>query len=75
MGKTGQLIVKPDNPRPVGRLGAQGSRVAGGDRRLQRIQSACAAELFGTLESRKAPADQQVIPQRTILIEKENRLA
>ena len=37
MGKTGQLIVKPHNPRPIGRLRRQSACMAGGDRGLEGV--------------------------------------
>ena len=50
-------------------------RMAGGDRRLQRVGPERAAELLGALERRQPAADQQAIPARAVLIQQQHRLA
>ena len=49
--------------------------VAGGDRGLQRVGAAGAAERLGALERGEAAADEQLIPARAVLIEQQDRLA
>ena len=58
----------------VSRGGAR-ARVARGDRGLQRVRAARAAQRLGALERGQAAADQQLVPARAILIEQQDRLA
>ena len=51
------------------------ARVAGGDRRLQRVRAQRAAQSLGALERREAAPDEQLIPARAVLIEQQDRLA
>ena len=48
--------------------------MAGGDRRLERVRAARAAELLGALERRQAATDEQLIPERAVLIEQQDGL-
>src|SRR5207248_10560945 len=64
-----------DNARPIGLFGGGGSPVAGGNRRLNGIGAAAAAKLLGALEGGQAPADQQAVPLRAILLQQENRFS
>jgi hypothetical protein len=49
--------------------------VARGDRRLQRVGTQGTPEPLGALERRQAAPDEQTIPETSVLIEEEDRLA
>ena len=49
--------------------------MAGGDRGLQRVRAVLAAELFRARQRGQAPADQQLVPPRAVLIQQQHRLA
>ena len=70
-----ERAVEARDARPIGFLGDARARVARRDRGLQRVGAARATELLGPLERRKAAADQQSIPQRTVLIEEHDGLS
>src|SRR4030095_7938367 len=67
--------VKSDNTCPIGLVRSPRSRMTGSDRRLDDVRTAGDAEFFSALESRKATADQNVIPHRPVLVEEQNRLS
>ena len=56
-------------------VGGARARVARGDRGLQRVRAARAAERLGALERREPAPDQQLVPARAVLIEQQDRLA
>src|SRR4029077_15254384 len=51
------------------------SRVTRSDGSLERVRATRAAEFFSTLECRKTTTDEQLIPQRPILIEQHDGLS
>ena len=55
--------------------GGARSRVAGGDRGLQRVRAERAAELLGALERGETATDEELIPARAVLIEEQDRLS
>ena len=61
--------VQIGNPRPVGLLRHRGSRMTGGDRRLQLIGPWLCRERIGSAQGRQSAADQQPVPARPILIQ------
>ena len=69
-----ELRVKVHDLRPVRLLGHARPRVAGGDRRFERIH-ASSSELFRPLESKKAAPYEDSIPERAVLIEKADGLS
>ena len=70
-----ELRVERRDARPVGLVRCARARMTRGDRRLQRVRAARAAQLLGALERREPAADEQLIPVRPVLIEQQDRLA
>ncbi len=71
----GELDVQRGDAHPIGVFGAARACVAGGDRGLQLIRAAGAAELFRAFKRGKATLDEQPVPMRTVLIEQQDRRA
>src|SRR5439155_512472 len=71
----GERIVERRDARPVRLRGGTRSRVAGGDRGLQRVRAERAAELLGPLECGETTMDEDVIPARAVLIEEQDGLS
>src|SRR5438874_1979344 len=61
--------------RPIGFVRSERSRVTSGDRGLERVPAPRAAELLGALERGQATTDEQPIPQRTVLVIKQDRFS
>src|SRR5438876_144094 len=68
-------VVKRHDARPIRLRRGRRPSVAGGDRRLQGIRTQGAPEPLSALERLQAPADEQAIPARSILIEQQDGLA
>ena len=51
------------------------SRVTGGDGGLERVRAMRAAELLGTLQRRETTTDEELIPERAVLIEEQDGLS
>jgi hypothetical protein len=71
----GQLRIEPGNARPVGigcrfRLG-----VAGDNRCLKRIEAGGSAQLFRAPQCQHPPPNLELVPERTVLIQKEDGVA
>src|SRR5277367_5922769 len=64
-----KFLVMLDDAPPVRLLRPDRSRVASGNRRLQRIRPARAAHFFGALQRREAAPNQQLIPAAAILFQ------
>ena len=71
----GSTLVERDDALPVGLLGRPRPGVAGGDRGLQRVGAGAVAERLGSRQRRETAADQQLIPQRPVLIQEQDRLS
>src|SRR5262245_57848487 len=70
----GQLRVEPRDVRPVRFRRGQRAGVTGGDRRLKRVRATRPAELFSTLECGETTTDEELIPERAVLIEEQDGL-
>src|SRR5207248_9014586 len=68
-------LVERGDARPVGLCRGARPRMAGGDGGLQRIRAARAAELLRAVQGCETALDEQLIPERPILIEKEDGFA
>lgn len=62
-----QPVIERSDAPPVGIVGPARAGVAGGERGLQHI-GAVAAQRFGAGQRIEAPADQQMVPARAILL-------
>ena len=47
--------------------------MTGDDRRLERVPATRAAQLFGTIQRRETATDEELIPERAVLIEEQDR--
>src|SRR5882724_13338817 len=70
-----ELRIKRGYAQPVGLLGRPRLRMAGNDRRLQRIEAAGAAEATRARQRLHAPPDLQLVPERAVLVEHQDGLA
>ena len=68
-------IVKSNNAFPVRFLRRVCSRMAGGDRGLQRVGAQRLNQGFSMRERSKTPADQELVPACAILVQQEHGLA
>ena len=70
-----ELVVEQRDLAPVGRLGARGLCVHGGDRRLQRVGAGRAAQGQRALDERQRLADHGAVPAFAILVLEQHELA
>ena len=70
-----ERLVEGRDAGPVGFVCRARARVAGGDRRLKRVGTERAAKRLGALQRRQSAADEQLIPERAVLFEEDDRLA
>ena len=49
--------------------------MTGGNRGLERVRASRPAERFGTLERRETTTDEELIPERAVLVEEQDRLS
>ncbi len=68
-------LVELHDARPVRVARRRRARVAGRNRRLQRVRTTGIAQTFGTVERGQSAADEQPVPPGAILIEQHDRLA
>src|SRR3954463_14269344 len=71
----GELLIQRRDPCPVRLLRGARPRVAGGDGGLECVGASGAAELPGPFERRETPADEQLIPACTVLVEQKDGLS
>ena len=71
----GEELIERGDAGPVGLVGRTGTRVTGGDRRLKRVGTRRHRERLGAGQGCQPAGDQQVIPDRTILVQQQDGLA
>ncbi len=69
-----ERVIEPDDPRPVGVLGPRGAGVLGGDRGLEEVRTGLMVT-SGSSELSEALLNLGLVPERSVLIGKQHRLA
>src|SRR6202011_4708542 len=70
-----QFRVKSGYARPFGLSSGRRLRVAGDNRRLKGVEAAGSAKLTRSPERLHAAANLELVPERTVLLQQQNRLA
>jgi hypothetical protein len=71
----GESVIQGDNAGPVCFGGGAGACVTCGDGSLESVRARSAAEFFSALKRREASMNEELIPARAVLIEKQDRFA
>ena len=71
----GEFGIELHDARPVGFLRSMRSRVAGSDLSLHDVRTTLTAEFRGRLECGETSTNEQLIPSRPVLIEKQDEFS